>query len=643
MSADLIKLFVKKVSSQVKDFQRDAYDNLKTWTESEETKDYYGIMAPMDSYMNISPGVLEPHVWNCIEIGDIVIGRVVSKLERGLNVCLICFDGGKSQDIESLEIEARCPRSEIPALNNHEDPLSRYSISDVVRGEVISVHRREQKLTISFRANSNSDKKLNLGVITDENMPVSYKRMCSSNESYNKLLQLSTGFYNPNVIDFLKSRLIPGHFSSFVKDLREFNCSPEELAPALRKRQSAKLAKRSVTKGINYYRKGMMYEALQELNHALDVDPVNVDAFVARGALYANKRTFAKAIGDFEKALSLDQHNKNAKKYLIEVLIERAKTIEQDIQDLEQIKEASRLYERALALDSDCSEAKTALGILEKSEKEYRKRQRKSSSTDSVSSSNDSAAQKSEKTATIVKVRQLLQHSVGTRKRSKISRTSDSSSSSSKSDSSSTSSSDSSTSTPSAKRRKTSSSQRRSSETDKCKVSKNAHPSSKDESRNRRKDFTSDTRRRSRHEKYTEREYSRSEHDTESHKRRRSSDNKYRDHRPPMRSDARHRRDSYRSRRSSDNYERNLATDRDRRSSHSSYDSSRYRRNSNVESSRPDEKSNDSPRRRSSISTSNHKDGNQPIVSKPITKITKDNFSNILDQISKFEKQKSSK
>ena len=652
MSSDIIKSFVKRVSCQIKDFQRDTYDNLKTWTELEETKDYYGIMAPIDSYMNLSPGIMEPHVWQCFDIGDVVIGRVVSKLERGLNVCLICFDGGKVQDIESLEIEARCPRSEIPTITNHEDPLSRYSIRDLVRGEIISIHRREQKLTMTLRANSSYDKKLTYGVIADENLPVSYKRMCTNNETYDKLLQLSTGFYNPNVIDFLKERLIPGRFSSFLKDLREFSCTPDELAPALRKRQSAKLAKKSVTKGINYYRKDMMYEALQELNHALEVDPVNVDAFVARGALYANKRTFAKAIGDFEKALSLDQHNKNARKYLLEVLIERAKSIEQDVQDLEQIKEASRLYERALTLDPDCSEAQIALGTLEKSEKEFRKRHRRSSSTDSASSSDNSTAQKSEKTATIVKVRQLLQHDVDARKKSKRTRKSESSSSSFQSDSSSSSSSESSASSPIRKRRKISSSQGKLGEPDKHQAqTRKASHSSKEESQTRRRDSCDDTR-RSVHERPAERQrdLSRSERDTDSRKRRRSfdkSDNRYRDNRPTYttNSDSRNSRNSqsYPPRRPSDDFGRNSTSNRERRSSQNSYDSNRYRRSSFAgNSARRDANSRDNYQKRPSTTAPN-KDSDKPVVSKPITKVTKDNFSNILDQISKFERQKSSK
>jgi len=43
--------------------------------------------------------------------------------------------------------------------------------------------------------------------------------------------------------------------------------------------------------------------ALQTYHRALELDRGNVDAYVARGAAFANQRDFSRAIADFETAL----------------------------------------------------------------------------------------------------------------------------------------------------------------------------------------------------------------------------------------------------------------------------------------------------------------------------------------------------
>ena len=643
MSSDPIKAFVDKISRQLKNVHsnltRRTSNTFRSWSKLEETKDFYGVSAPLESYMIVPSGRLLDHFWDTVDVGDIVIGRVTSKLERALMIGLLCFDGGKSQDIESLEISARCPRSEIPAPNNHEDPLTRFSINDLIRAEIISVHRRDEKLLVTLHPRDNFDQRFKLGCISDEDLPIAYKRMCANAEPYDKLLHLSTGFYNPNVIGFLKQKLIDGNFSSLVEDINDYKFPSEEFAPALRKRQSAKVAKRSVTKGINFYRKGKMLEALQELNLALDLDPVNVDAFVARGALYANKCAFAKAIDDFEKALSIDSENKNAKKYLIEVLIERAKTIEQDIQEMAQIKEATNLYKRALAIDANCVEAKTALGLLEKSEKRYKSKCKRSSSTDSASSRDTGSQQKSEKSATIDKVRLLLKHDVGSsrkRKQSKSKRLSSSSSSSSSSTSSSSSSDSSSSSSSESEDEKPATKKRRSSSSQK----KTLSPNPETQHYNRKSSASSDVFLEDKHQRSVHRKLSHSRSDRLDDER--QSDPKYRN------SNDRRRSSTDRNPRSVPSGSKRSSETSHRRESLHDRRNSRGPRNEHYSRRR----SRDSPVRNKTISSqyhqrhsvgSNPKSSDATSSAAPIINVTKDNFSNLLDQISQFEKSKTLK
>ena len=53
----------------------------------------------------------------------------------------------------------------------------------------------------------------------------------------------------------------------------------------------------------------------------MHIDPENVEAFVARGALYANKGNLKTAIKDFEEALKINKVHLNARKYMCETLL----------------------------------------------------------------------------------------------------------------------------------------------------------------------------------------------------------------------------------------------------------------------------------------------------------------------------------
>jgi len=44
-----------------------------------------------------------------------------------------------------------------------------------------------------------------------------------------------------------------------------------------------------VTKGVEQFKKGEFQEAMNMYKTALDLDPTNVDALVARGALYCSR------------------------------------------------------------------------------------------------------------------------------------------------------------------------------------------------------------------------------------------------------------------------------------------------------------------------------------------------------------------
>eukprot|EP00877_Chromochloris_zofingiensis_P008796 jgi/Chrzof1/416/Cz01g15040.t1 len=72
----------------------------------------------------------------------------------------------------------------------------------------------------------------------------------------------------------------------------------------------------AVRRGVAAAKSGDYKEAHRCYDKALDMNPTNVDAYVARGAAHANQKQLLAAIKDFQHALDLDGQNVNAAKYL---------------------------------------------------------------------------------------------------------------------------------------------------------------------------------------------------------------------------------------------------------------------------------------------------------------------------------------
>lgn len=445
------KKFTAIVSSNHKGWRK--------WTFKENIKDFYAILPPLDTFLTLDKPDALKHIWNCFECGDITIGRVNSIFAKGLNLNLLSFDAGKSRELDKYKIEAWCPVKEIPKETNHEDVLLRFNVNDILRCVIINVNIEKPELVVSLRISrihSDHDD-LKLGKVDVESLPLSYQRQLAMQNSYEDILCKSVGFVNTNSIGYLMSRLhIPPQNMSLTKALVGKRYAQEDFAESLRKRQSRKVADASVKKGIKKFKSENYIEALQDFNYALDMDTENVDALVARGALYANRGTMSRAIHDFEGALKIEPHHKNAKIYLVTVLLDRAKQISSQINDINQVKEVEKCYSKALNLDPRCGEAKIALTKLAEEQKE---KGRKKSTPEP-----DSSPETKKYTEAAQKLRNILKSDSGIAKKRRLSETSNSrsekkkssdgsdsstSSSSSSSDSSSSSSSDSSSSTSS--------------------------------------------------------------------------------------------------------------------------------------------------------------------------------------------------
>ncbi|KAM5292463.1 tetratricopeptide repeat protein 14 [Ctenodactylus gundi] len=334
----------------------------------EDNEDHYAVMPPLEQFMEIPSMDRRELFFRDIERGDIVIGRISSIREFGFFMVLICLGSGIMRDISHLEITALCPLRDVPSHSNHGDPLSYYQTGDIIRAGIKDIDRYHEKLAVSLYSSSLPPhlSAVKLGIITSEELPLHYRRSVELNsnslESYENIMESSLGFVNPGVVEFLLEKLgiDESNPPSLMRGLQSKNFSEDDFASSLRKKQSASWALKCVKIGVDYFKVGRHVDAMNEYNKALEIDRQNVEALVARGALYATKGSLNKAIEDFELALENCPTHRNARKYLCQTLVERGGQLEEE----EKLLNAEGYYKKALALDETFKDAEEALQKL---------------------------------------------------------------------------------------------------------------------------------------------------------------------------------------------------------------------------------------------------------------------------------------
>ncbi|XP_061680937.1 tetratricopeptide repeat protein 14 isoform X1 [Syngnathoides biaculeatus] len=406
--------------------------------DGDEAAEAYAVMPPLELFMEVPFEERRAMLYRDLERGDIVVGRINNIREYGFFLTLICMAGGLNRDIEDLELSALCHIKEIPSSGSHDDPLSYYQIGDLIRAGVKDIDRYQEKITVSLLQASISARSacIQLGVMTREELPVCYNRsVCAANDSsktYEWILRGCHGFHNPSVVDYLLENIGVSdiHPPSMMRGLQSKLFEKEDFASVIRKQQSASWALKCVKAGVAHFKQGHHVEAMNEYNKALDIDTNNVEALVARGALYANKGVMVKAISDFELALETCPDHRNAKKYLCQTLVERGKQLEEQ----EKLVTAEGVYRRALTLDDANPEAQEALKkITETIQNSIRLRE------EALAKQGEEKAKSSQSSAE--KLRKILKEEKRMKRKRKRSTPSSSSSSSRKSSTSSSSSS----------------------------------------------------------------------------------------------------------------------------------------------------------------------------------------------------------
>lgn len=187
--------------------------------------------------------------------------------------------------------------------------------------------------------------------------PLSPKPPPRDKDFRNNLL-CDPAFHNPACVKNLVSVL--GIECSSRKSFLESNLgppyAPEEYAEELRIAQRRRYSIEFTASGVAYMKEGKEKQAKKCFDQALDVHSNNVEALVARGALYANQKGFESAISDFTAALKLNSEHKNAKRYLASTHTAYAKDLEKEGKIVTSLKQ----YQAALTTDPDHPESSIA-------------------------------------------------------------------------------------------------------------------------------------------------------------------------------------------------------------------------------------------------------------------------------------------
>uniref|UniRef100_A0A7D9NJW8 Tetratricopeptide repeat domain 14 n=1 Tax=Xenopus tropicalis TaxID=8364 RepID=A0A7D9NJW8_XENTR len=379
----------------------------------------YAVMPPLEQFMEVPSAQKRELFFRDAERGDIVIGRITCIREFGFFLELLCMGSGILRDIKDLKINALCPVRDVPSQSSHGDPLSYYQTGDLIQAAVKDIDRFHEKLTLSLHKSAlpTHQSFIKLGVISTDDMPEYYRQSLVLSDNLNtfeKILRQSLAFSNPSSVDILLSKLgiDESNPPSLIRGLQRENFRDQDYAPFLRKKQSSSWALKCVKHGVDYFKVGRHVDAMNEYNKALEIDDKNVEALVARGALYATKGSLNKAINDFEIALENCPNHRNARKYLCQTLVERGGQLEEE----DKLLNAESYYSKVLTLDETFTEAEEALSKLR--QRMQKKHKQGSSSSSSSGSSSDTSSSDSHKKQKKKKRRRKLSESSSRSKKS---------------------------------------------------------------------------------------------------------------------------------------------------------------------------------------------------------------------------------
>eukprot|EP00727_Mastigamoeba_balamuthi_P000847 m51a1_g1076 hypothetical protein (418) ;mRNA; f:5926-7646 len=166
---------------------------------------------------------------------------------------------------------------------------------DAVRVAVVGVNVESERISLSFR-------------VPEAEGPHDAE-LSEQTATYDEVLMSDRQYLNPNALEQLVQSLGLEEDASFLPD----DALPSDWHyDVLHAKQNRKWAQETVVKGVELAKKGDYQKAMVCYKQAIEVDPQNADAYVARGAAYANQDKLHEAVREFERALEIDPSFPNA-------------------------------------------------------------------------------------------------------------------------------------------------------------------------------------------------------------------------------------------------------------------------------------------------------------------------------------------
>uniref|UniRef100_UPI00358EAD5B tetratricopeptide repeat protein 14-like isoform X2 n=1 Tax=Myxine glutinosa TaxID=7769 RepID=UPI00358EAD5B len=318
------------------------------------------MLPPLETLMGVPSVICRQALWSAVKPGALFLGSVSAVREFGLLLRLIC-SVDLPRDINTLGIVALCPLREMPPHGRqHNDTLDYYRVGDMLQVVLKAVDTERSKFTVSLLPSLlPAGSCAQLGLVNEDAFPRRHRCALGVWDDprgyYEDVLHSSLGFPNPGAVDWAlyDINVSDSHPPSLLRGLQRDCFMPNDFAESLRSHQSERYAQKCVQTGVAHFRAGRLPEAMTAYTEALEIDRDNVDALVARGALYANKGALARAIKDFEEAVKAGPAHRNARRYLVQTLIAHAVQLEGN----GEVQEALSNYDRACRLDPGNEEA----------------------------------------------------------------------------------------------------------------------------------------------------------------------------------------------------------------------------------------------------------------------------------------------
>ncbi|XP_037946164.1 tetratricopeptide repeat protein 14 homolog [Teleopsis dalmanni] len=355
----------------------DLYDNELTPDPSkannnenaEKAKSYAAVLPPYEVFVNKHKDKVRR--WRCIldaiKPGDLIYVAITKAPKPGsaIKVQPLCTAPPLVRHLDDIPTKAflqQVSTAKLP-LDEHGKPRC-FAVNDHVYCEVLEISVDADRLLLGIENVFPKNGNVRLGLVNAHNLPSYYKKSIKRvSDNYEENLLKSSEAQNPNydVLFEMNGLDVDDNFS--LMSSLKYGFQKKDYAKELRQAQAYKWAFRSVAEGIDYFKQGKQLEAFQCLNKALIIDPRNEEGLVARGALYANKGSFLKAIEDFDSAMKIKPEHANARKYMGETLVALGHSYKED----NRLEEAIKAYTDCLNLIPNHEQARLSLEAIQKS------------------------------------------------------------------------------------------------------------------------------------------------------------------------------------------------------------------------------------------------------------------------------------